>query len=76
MGQYLDYAMGHNLSNRLPLWIKPDRKLDVDDVKRMMRDYYQDTPMDMTKDVGAGPYRLHCQMETYDLDSRRCGICS
>jgi dipeptidase len=56
MGQYLDYAMGHNLSNRFPLWIKPDRKLDVDDVKRMMRDYYQDTPMDMTKDIGAGPY--------------------
>ena len=56
MGQYLDYAMGHNLSNRFPLWIKPDRKLDLDDVKRMMRDYYQDTPMDMTKDIGAGPY--------------------
>ncbi len=42
--------------NRLPLWIKPDRKLTVDDVKRLMRDYYQNTPMDMTKDVGAGPY--------------------
>jgi len=56
MGQYLDYAMGKNLKNRMPLWIKPDHKLDLNDVKNMMRDYYQNTPMDMTKDVGAGPY--------------------
>jgi len=56
MGQYLDYAMGENLKNRMPLWIKPDRKLEVKDIASMMRNYYQGTPMDMTKDVGAGPY--------------------
>ncbi len=56
MGQYLDYAMGENLKNRMPLWIKPDKKLDLNDIKNIMRDYYQNTPMDMTKDPGAGPY--------------------
>jgi dipeptidase len=56
MGKYLDYAMGENLKNRMPLWIKPDKQLDLNDVKGMMRDYYQNTPMDMTKDPGAGPY--------------------
>lgn len=56
MGQYLDYAMGENLKNRMPLWIKPDNKLGPKDVMGMMRNYYQGTPMDMTKDVGAGPY--------------------
>ena len=56
MGQYLDYAMGENFKNRMPLWIKPDNKLEVKDVARMMRNYYQGTPMDMTKDIGAGPY--------------------
>ena len=56
MEKYEDYAMGENLENRMPLWIKPDNKLSVRDVMNMMRDYYQDTPMDMTKDVGAGPY--------------------
>jgi dipeptidase len=56
MGKYLDYAMGENLKNRMPLWIKPDRPLDLNDVKNIMRDYYQNTPMDMTKDPGAGPY--------------------
>lgn len=56
MGEYADYAMGHDLSRRMPLWIKPDRKLSVADVMGLMRDYYQGTPMDMTRDVGAGPY--------------------
>jgi dipeptidase len=56
MGQYLDYAMGKNLKNRMPLWIKPDNKLGLKDVMGLMRNYYQGTPMDMTKDVGAGPY--------------------
>ncbi|MEZ5020691.1 MAG: C69 family dipeptidase [Bacteroidales bacterium] len=56
MGDYLNYAMGYDLENRMPLWIKPDKKLGVDDVMGLMRDYYQNTPMDMTKDVGAGPY--------------------
>lgn len=56
MGQYTDYAMGENLKNRMPLWIKPDNKLEVKDVVKMMRNYYQGTPMDMTKDIGAGPY--------------------
>jgi dipeptidase len=56
MGKYLDYAMGENLTNRMPLWIKPDSKLGINDVKGMMRNFYQGTPMDMTKDIGAGPY--------------------
>ena len=57
MEKYLDYAMGENLTNRMPLWIKPDHKLDLNDVMNIMRDYFQDTPMDMTKDWGAGPYQ-------------------
>lgn len=56
MGQYEDYAMGYNLENRMPLWIKPNKKLSVHDVMELMRDYYQGTKMDMTQDLGAGPY--------------------
>lgn len=55
MDQYSDYAKGYNLNNRLPLWVKANKKLDVQDVFNMMRDYYQGTDLDMTKDVGAGP---------------------
>jgi dipeptidase len=56
--KYLDYAMGHNLGNPMPLWIKPDKKISVHDVMELMRDHFEGTPMDMTKDVGAGPYKL------------------
>ncbi len=53
--KYEQYAMGYDLNNRMPLWIKPDKKLSVQDVMHMMRDYFEGTPMDMTKDFGAGP---------------------
>jgi len=56
MDKYLDYALGKDLKNRMPLYIKPDQKLSLQDVFGLMRDYYQNTPLDMTKDVGAGPY--------------------
>jgi dipeptidase len=58
MDQYLDYAMGQNIGNRMPLWIKPDRKISVQDMMAFMRDHFEGTPLDMTQDVGAGPYRL------------------
>ncbi len=56
MAKYEDYARGDNLKNRMPLWIKPNRKLDLKDVFAMMRDHFQGTSMDMTKDIGAGPF--------------------
>ncbi len=56
MGKYLDYAMGKNLKNRMPLWIKPDKKISLYEAMELMRDHFEGTPMDMTKDVGAGPY--------------------
>lgn len=66
MDKYTEYAKGivtHGGSNnfpnnRLPLWIKPDKKLSVQDVMGMMRDHYEGTPLDMTNDLGAGPYAL------------------
>ena len=66
MEKYVDYAKGlveydnsgTYATNRMPLWIKPDKKLGVRDVQNMMRDHYQGTELDMTKDVGAGPFAL------------------
>ena len=61
MDQYVDYAMGHNKENRMPLWVKPRTKVSPKTVFDCMRDHYEGTPMDMTTDIGAGghncPYR-------------------
>ncbi len=71
MGKYLDYALGANLHNRFPLYIKPDKKLSVHDVMELMRDYYQGTPMDMSQDIGAGPYKciVRWRPMTWMIDS-------
>jgi len=58
MDEYTDYAKGENLNHRLPLWVKANRKLGVQDMMDMMRDYYQGTELDMTKDFGAGPNKV------------------
>jgi len=46
------------VSNRLPLWVMPDSLLTIRDVMAVMRDHYEDTPLDMRHDIGAGPFRL------------------
>ncbi len=58
MDQYVDYAMGHNPKNRMPLWVKPRTKVAPKVVFDAMRDHYEGTPMDMTTDIGAGGH--HC----------------
>ena len=56
MTKYEKYAMGDATAERMPLWIKPDHKVSVQEVMNLMRDHYEGTAMDMTKDVGAGPF--------------------
>ena len=45
------------VSNRLPLWVKPDSPIALKDMMARMRDHYEDTPLDMRNDLGAGPYK-------------------
>lgn len=70
---YIDYAMGYDLENRLPLFVRPKEKISVKDVADVMRDHYEGTPMDMTVDIGAGgnalPYRWRPM--GYEVDGQR-----
>ena len=58
---YYDYITGKNLSHRMPLFVKPSKKITVKNVADAMRDHFEGTPLDMTTDIGAGgnalPYR-------------------
>jgi dipeptidase len=58
MEQYFDYVKGSDLENRMPLYIKPNRKLSSQDLMHFMRDHLEGTELDMTKDAGAGPFGL------------------
>lgn len=58
--QYLDYAMGRNLTVRMPLWVQPMQKLSLADVTQSMRNHFEGLALDQTghvfPDVGAGSY--------------------
>ena len=64
MEAYLPFIYGKTRADAdvMPLYIKPDRKVSVRDLQNMMRDHFEGTPFDMTKDAGATtaygvPYR-------------------
>jgi len=58
MDQYFNYVSGHDLSKRMPLWIKPNRKISNYDMMNFMRDHLEGTALDMRKDLGAGSFGL------------------
>ena len=71
---YTDYALGKFIrnptfmdqspnpngyvTNRLPLWVKPDSTISLQQLMGRMRDHFEDTPLDMRNDPGAGPFKL------------------
>lgn len=56
MDAYLPFINGKKGAEVMPLYVKPDRKLSCRDVQNMMRDHFEGTPFDMTKDPGAKNY--------------------
>ena len=53
---FLPYIQGET-NDPMPLFIKPNRKISVQDVQDAMRDHYEGTPLDISNDFGAGPYK-------------------
>ena len=70
MDAWLPYINGES-KTPMPLYIKPDRKLSVSDVQAMMRDHFDGTPFDMTRDAGAGPFKVPYRYRpmTFTVDS-------
>ena len=59
--KWLPYILGKD-QTPLPLYVKPNRKISLADLQAMMRDHFEGTALDPTKDLGGGayhsPYRL------------------
>ena len=58
MSPYLPYAMGDTKGQVLPLYVRPKAPLSVQDVKDMMRDHYEGTPLALTEDLGMGAWEM------------------
>lgn len=68
---YLPYVQGES-KEPMPLYVKPDRKLSVRDIQQAMRDHYEGTPLDITQDLGAGPFQMPCRLSplTFKVDGQ------
>ena len=66
-----DYVKGVPGAKPLPLFIKPDQKLNVRDVMELMRDHFEGSEFDLSKGIGAGPYKLPYRWRplTWEVDS-------
>jgi dipeptidase len=58
-------------SNRMPLWVKPTKKISVRDMMEFMRDHLENTELDMSQDAGAGSFGLPYRWRplTWEVDS-------
>ncbi len=67
---YESFIMGES-TNRMPLYIKPEKKVSARDVMNIMRDHFEGTSLDMTQDAGAGPFGLPYRFRplTWEVDS-------
>ena len=72
MDQYMDFIKGDPSKEPMPLYVKPNRKLSVQDVQNGMRDHYEGTDLDMTKDAGAGSYKVPYRWRpmTFEVDGQ------
>ncbi len=65
--KYLSYIEGND-PTPMPLFVKPNRKLSVQDVKNAMRDHYEGTPLDISQDFGAGPHHAPYRLSPLDFE--------
>ena len=62
MSRWLPWALGKDPNAEdMPLWIAPDKKVDLPKMEACMRDHYEGTPLSLDKDIAQGiwdsPYR-------------------
>lgn len=73
MERYLPYAEGKvKDAEPMPLWIKPNRKVSVQDIQECMRDHYEGTPFSLDKDLGQGVWNMPYRPTplTYKVDGK------
>lgn len=62
MSKWLPWALGKDPNAEdMPLWVSPNKKIEVSDMQNSMRDHYEGTALSMNQDLGQGnwdmPYR-------------------
>jgi len=73
MMPYLSYAKGEESGSPMPLYVKPKKPLRLEDVRDMMRDHYEGTPLALDHDPGMGPWEMPYRPTplSYEVDGKR-----
>ncbi len=70
--KYIDYILGKS-NERLPLWVKPEKKISLLDLKNLMRDKFEGTALSMDNDPGSEPFGAEYRFapRTWDIDGEK-----
>ena len=75
MTRWLPWALGKDPNAEdMPLWIVPDKKVDLAKMEACMRDHYEGTPLSLDQDIAQGiwnsPYRP--TPLKFEVDGKQC----
>lgn len=62
MEKYISYVLGKS-NEQMPLWVKPANKVSLLELKNLMRDHFENSPLAMTEDVGSEPFGAEYRFE-------------
>lgn len=70
--KYYNWCVGKS-NEPMPLYIIPDRKVSLKEMQESMRDHFEDTPLAMTEDIGAGPNHVPYRWRPakYEVDGKK-----
>ena len=81
MDQYLPWVEGRDADAEvMPLWVKPNKLLTVQDVQKAMRDHFEGTPFDVSADskdkadIGGGIWQMPYRPTPlfFEVDGKKC----
>ena len=81
MDRYIPWAEGRDANAEvMPLWVKPNKLLTVQDVQAAMRDHFEDTPFDVSDqsqdkaDIGGGIWQMPYRVTPlyFEVDGKKC----
>ncbi|MDE6717953.1 MAG: C69 family dipeptidase [Muribaculaceae bacterium] len=70
--KYYDWCAGKS-EEPMPLYVIPEKKVSLQEMQWRMRDHFENTPFDMTQDVGAGPNKVPYRWRPmeYEVDGKK-----
>ena len=79
MDRYIPWAEGRDANAEvMPLWVKPNKLLTVQDVQAAMRDHFEGTPFDDQSqdkaDIGGGIWQMPYRVTPlyFEVDGKKC----